>query len=102
MYERGVHLVAGTDTPTPWIVPGPSLHDELQLLAEAGIPPLEVIRIATSNAARALGRGHELGSIRPGLRADLIVLSRSPEESIANTRAIEMVIQNGAVVAGPP
>jgi imidazolonepropionase-like amidohydrolase len=102
MHDRGVHLVAGTDTPTPWIVPGPSLHDELQLLAEAGIPPLEVLRIATSNAARALGRERELGSIRPGLRADLIVLSRDPVESIANTRAIEMVIQNGAVVAGPP
>ena len=102
MYDRGVHLVAGTDMPTPWIVPGASLHDELQLLAEAGIPPLQVIRIATSNAARALGRAHELGAIRPGLRADLIVLSRDPLESIANTRAIEMVIQNGAVVAGPP
>ena len=102
MYERGVHLVAGTDTPTPWIVPGASLHDELQLLAEAGIPPLQVIRIATSSAARALGREHELGSIRPGLRADLIVLSKNPEESIANTRSIEMVIQKGAVVAGSP
>lgn len=100
MYARGVTLVAGTDAPTPWIVPGPSLHDELTLLAEAGIPPLEVLKIATFNAARALRRENELGSIRPGLAADLVVLTKDPLESIAHTRSIELVIQNGVVVGG--
>jgi imidazolonepropionase-like amidohydrolase len=99
MYERGVPLVAGTDTPTPWIVPGPSLHDELKLLNEAGIPPLEVLKIATYNAARALRHEDEFGSIRPGLRADLILLSGNPLESIGNTRSIEVVIQNGVIVS---
>jgi len=98
MYDRGVPLVAGTDTPTPWIVPGPSLHDELKLLNEAGIPPLDVLRIATFNAARALRRENEFGSIRPGLRADLILLSKNPLESIGYTRSIDAVIQNGAIV----
>ena len=98
MHDRGVPLVAGTDAPTPWIVPGPSLHDELQLLNEAGIPPLEVLKIATFNAARALRRENEFGSIHPGLRADLILLSKNPLESIGNTRSIEAVIQNGAIV----
>jgi imidazolonepropionase-like amidohydrolase len=98
MYESGVPLVAGTDTPTPWIVPGASLHDELKLLNEAGIPPLQVLRIATSNAARALRRQHEFGSITPGLRADLVLLTQSPLDDITNTRAIDLVIQNGHVV----
>jgi imidazolonepropionase-like amidohydrolase len=102
MYDRGVPLVAGTDTPTPWIVPGASLHDEVKLLNEAGIPPLQVIRIATSNAARALRRQHEFGSITPGLRADLVLLSRNPLDDITNTRAIDLVIQNGHVVFADP
>jgi imidazolonepropionase-like amidohydrolase len=102
MHDRGVPLVAGTDTPTPWIVPGASLHDELKLLTEAGIPPLQVIRIATSNAARALRREHEFGSITPGLRADLVLVAQNPLDDIAHTRAIELVIQNGSVVFAAP
>lgn len=98
MHDRGVPLVAGTDTPTPWIVPGASLHDELKLLSEAGIPPLQVIRIATSNAAGALRRQHDFGAIAPGLRADLILLSQNPLDDIRHTRAIELVIQSGRVV----
>lgn len=98
MYDSGVPLVAGTDTPTPWIVPGASLHDELKLLNEAGIPPLQVIRMATSNAAHALRRSQEFGSITPGLRADLVLLSRNPLDDIRNTHAIDRVIQNGQIV----
>lgn len=101
MYESGVQMVVGTDTPTPWIVPGASVHDEMKLLADAGIPPLAILSMATSNAARALRREDEFGSIRKGLRADLVVLGRDPLASIANTRSIETVIQNGAVSSGP-
>jgi imidazolonepropionase-like amidohydrolase len=97
LYDRGVHLVAGTDTPTPWIVPGASLHDELRLLADAGIPPLAVLRIATYDAARALHRENELGSVRAGLRADLLVLDKDPLASIANTRSIDLVVHRGEV-----
>lgn len=98
MYDRGVRLVAGTDTPTPWIIPGVSLHDELRLLADAGIPPLAILRMATHDAAVALRRDQVFGSIRPGLRADLLLLSRDPLESIANTRTIELVIQRGTIL----
>ncbi|HKS21291.1 MAG TPA: subclass B3 metallo-beta-lactamase [Thermoanaerobaculia bacterium] len=98
MFDRGVELVVGTDTPTPWIVPGASVHEEMKLLADAGIPPLSILRMATFNAAHALKQELEFGSIRTGLRADLVLLSKDPIASIANTRAIEMVIQNGAVV----
>ena len=98
LYDAGVRLVAGTDTATPWIVPGASLHDELRLLADAGIPPLAILRIATYNAASALRREKEFGSIAPGLRADLVVLDRNPLDDIANTRSIAMVLQRGRIV----
>lgn len=102
MHDAGVPLVAGTDTPTPWIVPGASLHDELRLLHDAGIPALQVIQIATSNAARALRREQEFGAIRAGLRADLVVLSKNPLDDIANTRAIAIVVQGGRIVYEAP
>lgn len=94
LHDGGVTLVAGTDAPTPWIVPGASLHDELLLLRDAGLPPMEVLRIATANAARALKRP-ELGTIGLGARADLLLLDRNPLEDLRNTRAISLVIQGG-------
>jgi imidazolonepropionase-like amidohydrolase len=102
LHERGVFLVAGTDANNPWVVPGPSLHRELELLAEAGIPPAEVIRIATRNGAEALGIAGEVGTIRIGRRADLVLLDGDPLASISNTRRIAAVIQAGRVVAGRP
>jgi imidazolonepropionase-like amidohydrolase len=98
LYEGGVILTAGTDTPTPWIVPGASLHDELLLLEAAGIPRVEVLRIATRNAAIALHRESEQGTIEPGKRADLVVLSADPLADLRNTRRIELVIQGGREV----
>ena len=90
--------MTGTDTPTPWIIPGVSLHQEMELLSDAGIPPLSILRMATHDAARALRSEREFGSIAPGLRADLVLLSKDPLETITNTRSIELVIQNGEVV----
>jgi imidazolonepropionase-like amidohydrolase len=98
MWKRGVRLVVGSDTPTPWIVPGASVHDEMALLHDAGLPPLEVLRAATANAARALGKSDTIGTIAAGKRADLVVLSRDPTADIENTRAIERVYHRGALV----
>ncbi|HEX6083235.1 MAG TPA: GNAT family N-acetyltransferase [Thermoanaerobaculia bacterium] len=95
IYEGGVRLTVGTDTPTPWIVPGTSVHDEMALLVSAGIPPSAVLEMATRNAARALKRERELGSVAAGMRADLVVLSKNPLVKIEHTRSIEMVFQRG-------
>jgi imidazolonepropionase-like amidohydrolase len=86
LFDAGVPLVAGTDTPTPWIVPGASLHDEMRLLHEAGIPAMDVLRMATR------------GTIEPGARADLVLLAKNPLEDIRNTRSIVSVIKHGVVV----
>jgi imidazolonepropionase-like amidohydrolase len=98
LHARGVRLTVGTDTPTPWIVPGVSVHEEMTLLAAAGLAPLLVIRAATGDAARALHRESALGSIAPGRRADLVVLTRDPLVDIRNTRAIETVYLGGVAL----
>ena len=95
LYEGGVPLAAGTDLPNPWVIPGVSLHHELRLLHDAGIPPLEVLRIATSGGAVALGLETEIGSIEPGKVADLIVLAADPTSSLHATRAISHVFLGG-------
>jgi imidazolonepropionase-like amidohydrolase len=93
-WESGVLITAGTDLGNPWITPGVSLHHELELLTSAGIPPLEVIKIATKNGAKALHILDNVGTIEVGKQADLI-LNANPIEDIKNTRKIEMVFQAG-------
>jgi imidazolonepropionase-like amidohydrolase len=97
MFDRGVLLTAGTDTPFPWIIPGLSLHEELRLLKEAGIPNAAVLRIATLNAATALGRMRDLGAVAAGKQADLLVLNGDPLTDLANTERIELVIKAGRI-----
>lgn len=97
LHQGGVPLVVGTDTPGPWIIPGVSLHEELGLLGEAGIPPRELLRMATVNAARALRREREIGGLEPGMRADLVVLRGDPLADIANAARIEHVALGGVL-----
>lgn len=98
-HEAGVLLVAGTDLASPWIIAGVSFHRELQLLHRAGIPVDEVLRIATANAAKALGRLEEFGTVEVGKRADLVVLRANPFEDIRNTESVEFVIQEGEILS---
>jgi imidazolonepropionase-like amidohydrolase len=98
MYENGVQILSGTDIPNFGLVPGASLHHELELLAEAGISPLEVIEIATNNGAKALGIDDISGTIQSGKQADMIILFANPIQNISNTREIETVMLNGTFV----
>lgn len=93
--EAGVPLLAGTDAGVPLVAPGASLHDELDLLVSAGLDRYRVLRMATADAARFLNRESELGTIRSGLRADLLVVSADPREDLAVLRAPEAVIVGG-------
>jgi imidazolonepropionase-like amidohydrolase len=88
-------MTLGTDMSNPWIAPGISLHREMQLLSEAGVPNAQILRAATANAADALGAGERLGRIAPGFEADLILLSRNPLESIEHSRSLEAVLLDG-------
>jgi imidazolonepropionase-like amidohydrolase len=95
MHRAGVPILPGTDTPNPYCFPGFSLHDELQLLVEAGFSPLEALQSATRDAARFLGLEKLLGTIEMGKIADLVLLDANPLVEISNTKKIRAVISNG-------
>ena len=96
--KRGAIVLAGTDAGTPYVIPGKSLHDELALLVEAGLSPLEALRAATLEPARFMNR-RDMGVIAPGAVADFVLLSANPLENIHNTRTISGVFMGGAPVA---
>ena len=91
--EAGGVLVAGTDQSS-----GPALHRELELMADAGIPASEIVRIATLNGAIFLGKEREMGSIEEGKIADMVLLAADPTEDINNAKEILEVIKGGQIV----
>lgn len=97
VYEKGIPLMAGTDTPIAYLTPGLSLHKELEALVNNGIPPLEVLKTATYNPAKYFNIEDELGSIKENMWADLVILNTNPLENIQNTRDIDTVIKEGQV-----
>ncbi len=100
LYDRGVRITVGTDANNPWTAPGASYHRELELLVAAGIPPLDVLRLATKSGADALGLGN-VGTVQVGKRADLVLLSADPIADIRHTRDIALVVANGRIIRSP-
>jgi imidazolonepropionase-like amidohydrolase len=98
LHRAGVTLLAGTDSPEPYCPPGTSLHQELEMLVESGLPPAAAIRSATLNNAVALGWADRLGTIEPGKVADLVLLDANPLDRVANTRTIAKVFRGGLAV----
>jgi len=96
LQKEGVILTIGTDLMNPWMTPGVSYHRELELLSAAGIKPADVLVAATSAGATALGLDAEVGTVRQGMAADLVVLGSNPLTQIRNTRTIESVFLRGA------
>ena len=94
MIDAGVELVPGTSASNPWVLPGASLHDELDLWVEAGMAPYEVLRAATAGAARTLGLDGR-GTVASGQVADLLVTDGDPRESLASLRRPESVVVRG-------
>lgn len=98
LYAAGVPVLAGTDTLNPNVFPGFSLHDELELLVEAGMSELDALRAATINPARFLEREDDFGNVEAGNAADLVILDANPLEDIANTTTIHAVVLNGELL----
>lgn len=96
----GGKIQAGTDT-VSGAMPGLGLHQEMQMLVEAGLSPMQALQSATRSSAELLeGRGGKrgpalIGSIEPGKRADLVVLDADPLVDIANTQKIARVMKDG-------
>ncbi len=95
MQRADVGILAGTDTGNPYCIPGFALHDELRLLVQAGLTPLEALQAATTNPARFIGNENDFGAIKPGKLANLILLDANPLDNIANTTKIRAVILDG-------
>jgi hypothetical protein len=90
-------FLAGTDSGGGYanMVPGFALLEELQTMEDFGLPPLEVLQAATLNAAEALERAEEVGTVEPGKRADLLLLDRDPLLTAANLRRPAGVMVRG-------
>ena len=99
-HAAGVRIMAGTDANDTMIFPGFSLHDELRMLAAAGLSPMDVLRAATIVPASYLKRP-DLGGISVGHEADLVLLSADPLRDITNSASIMAVIANGEVFDRP-
>ncbi len=98
MKRAGVKIMAGTDLPPD----GLTLHEELSLLVEAGLTPMEALQTATRNPAEFLGRLDSLGTVERGKIADLVLLDANPLQDIRNTRRIHAVIFGGNVIPQSP
>jgi predicted amidohydrolase YtcJ len=88
LYDNGIRLVPGSDAMAPF-----TIHRELELYAEAGIPGAAVLRIATLDSARVVGADDSKGSIAPGKDADLVLLDGNPLEDISAVRRGLLVIR---------
>jgi imidazolonepropionase-like amidohydrolase/Tol biopolymer transport system component len=97
LVQSGLLVGAGTDI---WQIPT-GVHMELEEMVLAGMTPAQALRAATVDAARILGADQQLGAIKVGMRADLVLLDADPLSDITNTRKIWNVIQDGRLIDRP-
>jgi imidazolonepropionase-like amidohydrolase len=98
MHRAGVRMLAGTDTGALDCFPGFSLHDELELLVQAGLTPMEALQAATRNPAQFLNQLDDRGTVERGKLADLVLLDANPLNDIRNTRKLRAVVVNGRLL----
>jgi hypothetical protein len=95
LIERGVKVIPGSDAPFAHVLPGIGLHEELQLLYECGMTPVEIILAATQRAAEALQIDRNLGTIDAGKLADFTIVDGDPTEDIRALTRVWRVVRGG-------
>ena len=95
IHEKGIGIMAGTDCPIGFLTPGKSLHEELVILVESGLSPLAALEAATYKPAEYFSMEDELGLIKEGYIADMVLLNDNPLEKINNTESILAIIKDG-------
>jgi imidazolonepropionase-like amidohydrolase len=96
MHRAGIKFLAGTDAPAQaYVFPGFGIHEELELLVQAGLTPMQALQAATRNSAEFLGLLGSLGTIENGKTANLVLLDANPLDNIRNTRTIAAVVAHG-------
>lgn len=93
----GVTIVMGTDAGNIGTLHGPSIYREMRMMVDAGLTPLEVLRSATTNGAKALGLEGRTGAIKGGMLADLVILDADPLADIGNLARVHRTIKNGVM-----
>ncbi|CAM3067904.1 amidohydrolase family protein [Filibacter tadaridae] len=95
--DLGGTVVAGTDTPGGvWTLPGMGLHRELELFVEIGFTEMEALQAATIKAANSI-KIKDIGTIKEGNIADMIILNKNPLEDIQHTKDIDKIIKGGRI-----
>lgn len=98
LYRAGVKLIFGTDTPFAFGNFHHSIMNEVRALSLAGIPNLAILRMATAEAAAALGIGDKVGTIEPGKVADLVLLEGDPFSDLEAMGRVALVVKEGRIV----
>lgn len=97
--QKRVNILAGSDTPNPFVIPGVALLEELELLVDSGLKPYQALEAATYNAALSLDALLDLGTIEEGKIANLVLLGKNPLDNISNIRSIKGVVLNGTYLS---
>lgn len=95
LYDAGVPVLLGTDSPQIFSIPGFSIHHEMRVMAESGFTPYEVLYTGTRAVAEFYDATDQFGSIAPGQRADLVLLESDPTADLANFADRAGVMVNG-------
>ena len=95
LHEAGAGILLGTDAAQSYHIPGFSIHEELAMLVDAGLSPYEALEAGTRNAAVALGKPDEFGTIEAGKRADLLLLEDNPLTDVGNIQKRAGVMLRG-------
>ncbi|HEX4194808.1 MAG TPA: amidohydrolase family protein [Stellaceae bacterium] len=95
--DSGVPMMAGTDAGGAghWEISGISLHQEFDLLHQAGLKPLTILQMTTINGAKFLHREERMGTVAVGKDANLVLLDANPVASEANLHRIKAVVRSG-------
>lgn len=97
LQKAGAHLVLGTDTGNPYVVPGFAVHDELALLVKSGLTPWQAIRMATAAPAELLEKPGSFGVVAEGARADLVMVDADPLKNVGALANPPLVVVRGKV-----
>ena len=95
MHSANVLFMAGSDGPDPYVIPGFSLHDELEWLVKSGFTPVQALQAAITMPAQFLNKMDKHGVVEQGRLADVVLLDENPISDIRNTRKIFGVVANG-------
>src|SRR5437867_2271053 len=98
-WDAGIPVVMGTDAGNIGTLHGPSVFREMEIMTQAGLSPLQVLRSATSNGSKAMGMERDIGTLAPGKLADLVILDTDPLADVTNLSKIHRVIKDGKLFA---